>query len=513
MAIKEIKISRFDGGMIGEDRDFGDGYFKYLENVLVGDKINSIKQTPNTTNTVNDRHIVAMQEVGGTIYGLGWENGGTQDVTVYSGSFNTAFSALTSGTVASTNLRTNSPLFEYYNGVLYFDAGSYVASYTIATNTMNATYSAISGGLKGGAVWQGNIYGWGNTNTKTVYVTNTSTAVTTAMISVPSDQTIVDLIPYGNYLAIICTSTSTTSRMYLWDGVTTTTFADIVDIGYGTVAGADILDGQIYALIAFPNLKGFRLKIYTGSVFKTLLNYDARANSANTLIYCEPASRLKAFTGYLYFLIVGSRPYSTYASIYEMSLFRYGKKDSSKQNTLSVIKSIECTDNLTVGSTLGSVRNDFIVTEKYSTTVSSSFPKQQIVSTILTGASTMTEVKTAIDSNNAVYTSQDGVVETGLYTGADASKEKYLKGISAYFSPLPSGGSVQLFYKKNEDTTWTHIFNETTANAISHEAVNIESTGTILPIFREIAFRAELGGGAELTGLKFKYEEEQNLYG
>jgi hypothetical protein len=157
---------------------------------------------------------------------------------------------------------------------------------------------------------------------------------------------------------------------------------------------------------------------------------------------------------------------------------------------------------------------------------------------------------------------------------------------------LPSAGQVICKYKKDEETYWTTIFVDTTDNAISHEATNIESysdavtmtqatpavvtlvnhrlvpgqiirfntTGTLLtgvtagteyyvlstsitadtfrfsaslngsavnttgtqtgvhtidrtfnlPMFKEIQFRFELTGGAELTGYKLKFEDLTN---
>jgi len=71
---------------------------------------------------------------------------------------------------------------------------------------------------------------------------------------------------------------------------------------------------------------------------------------------------------------------------------------------------------------------------------------------------------------------------------------------------LPAAGQVVLKYRKDEDTSFTTIFTHTTDNSISHDAVNIESSGAQLPEFREIIFRIESTGNAKITGLKFKYD-------
>jgi len=511
MKTKQIEINRFDLGVTDEERDLSNGYFRYLENLEVGDKTRTVKQTPNTAETANDRMIVSLLEVAGTVYGLGHENSTTDDTTIYSGSFSTAFSAVTSGTVASTTFNNflDKPLFEYYNGVIYFNAGNgYTGSYTIATNTMDATYSQApaAAGLKGGAVWQGNIYGWWG---QIVCKVNTTSAVTSQMITIPADQTIVELLPYGNYLLIVCSSIYGASKMYIWDGVTTTTFADIAEIGYGTVAGADTLDGQVHTILVFPSKRGFRIKRYNGNVFTTEYTYSSRANAVKSLNYIDTISRVKSFTSYLYFIVAGSRPYSSDTTVYEQVMFRYGRKDVTKQNSLSVYKSLELTEGTGYDDT--GTRNDFVITEKYSGTVTTAYPKTQVVAVLASATSSMTEVKTVLTDNAGVYSSQAGILETGIYTGGDSSIEKKLVGVAGQFVALGTASTVSIAYKKDEEVSWTTVLTEVTSSAIAHEAVTIETAGTALPYWREIAFRASVLGGAELTGLKFKYEELNGL--
>ena len=72
---------------------------------------------------------------------------------------------------------------------------------------------------------------------------------------------------------------------------------------------------------------------------------------------------------------------------------------------------------------------------------------------------------------------------------------------------LNSEGQVVLKYRKDNETTWTTIFTNTTENSISHEACNIESTGENLPQFKDIQFRIECSGSVGLLGLRFRYEE------
>ncbi len=108
--------------------------------------------------------------------------------------------------------------------------------------------------------------------------------------------------------------------------------------------------------------------------------------------------------------------------------------------------------------------------------------------------------------NDSTFT-HTSIYQSQKYTLGDASKTKKLLGTTVMSAPLPTAGQVVLRYRKDEETTWTTIFTNTTDNSISHSAINIESSGITLTEFKEIQFRIQSTGGAEITGLKFRAEE------
>jgi hypothetical protein len=506
MAIKQITINKFE--TIGENnRNLPNGQFYYLENVSAGEFESSVKHIVNTETTVQDQCILRLLRYGNEVYGIGFDNSTNKDVTLYkyNGSPTNAYVALTNGTVSSTTIRLYNPLFAVMDDYIYFDPGkNYVARYKISTNTMTDTWHAFTGGMQGGTRWKGSLYCWSD-NDNNIYKIDGSDL--TSMIVIPSDQTVKEIIAYGEYLAIICTASTTSddgvSRMYLWDGVTTTSFADIIDIGFGDVLGGDILDGLIYVGINFPSRKGWRLKAFSGGIFQTIYTYRGKRNLVSNYIYSNIASQLKSYTGYLYFLVVGARPGSSYASVYEAVLFRYGRQNAGQPNKLSAYKSMEVTPS--EGNTLGYLGNDFVVSEDTAITNTT----ENTIYAVLYEASYKTR---QVKSTLTTYSGQAGIVETGNYGGDNVSKQKHLKGITLTYDALTGSGQVTLKYKKDYDTSWTTIFTDNTANSQSHEAVCIESSGDQLPIFKEIAFRTELLYGAELTGISFKYEEEESSY-
>ena len=498
MAIKTIQINKFL--TIGENkRNLPNGVLHYLENVEVGTD-NSVKQVLNVTTTDNDQCILKLIQYNNIVYGLGFDNTTNKDVTLYKYDTN-AYVALTNGTVAGGTLRLYSPFLAVKDGYIYFDPGqNYIARYEIATNTMSATWHAHNGGMLGGTLWQNKLWCWGDSDN---YIYHIDGSDLVQGILIPTDQTIKDIIPYGDYLAILCTASQTSndgvSRMYLWDG-SDTIFIDIVDIGYGEVSGGDVLDGIIYAGISFKNKKGFRLKAYTGGIFQTVYTYYGKKNEVSDYIYSFIASQLKAYTGYLYFMVVGARPGSSFADVYEATIFRYGRKNADEPYGLSVYKSLEVEP--AVGNTVGSVGNDFVIDEN--DTYALSLNQNSIYAVVYEASYKTRQVK----STASTFTAQPGVIETSIFTGGDSHIQKKLIGVSTQCVPITSGQSITLKYKADAETTWTTFATINTVGSISQETLNVEATGANLPQFKEIAFRAELLGGAELTGILIKYEEQ-----
>ena len=501
---KEIKISKFD--TIAENlRDLPNGQFHYLENLGIGDFDSYAKQVPNVTTLSQDQCILKLIKYGSTVYGIGFDNTTNKDVTLYKW-VTDAFVALTDGTVASGTIRLYAPFFAFMGDYIYFDGGTnFISRWQISTTTMDETWVAHTGGMLGGTAWRGDLYGWCDIDNEVYQI---SDAAVTSMIVIPEDQTVKELIPFGNYLAIVCTASTLSddgvSRMYLWDGVTTTTFTDIIDIGYGIVEGGDILDGMINVVVGFNNRKGFRIKTYSGGIFQTVYTYYGRNNLVTDYLYCMPASVVKAYTGFLYFMMVGARPGSTYSSSYEAVLMRYGRNTINETNKLSVYKSLEVIP--IVGNTLGILGNDFIISEEvnpaavvdnsvYAVVYESAYKTRQIVSTTST------------------YSGQPGAIETSAYSFGDVSKDKQLKAMALQFAPLPATGQITLKYKADAETDWTTVCEETTPDDVFYNVVNVESTGANLPTFNEIAFRVELLGGATLTSFNAKAEELGDIYG
>ena len=89
-----------------------------------------------------------------------------------------------------------------------------------------------------------------------------------------------------------------------------------------------------------------------------------------------------------------------------------------------------------------------------------------------------------------------------------------MHGITILHEALPANGSVVVKYKKDEETSFTTILTNTTKDSLRKSAINIESSGVVLPTYKEITFRVEssaavagtTGDIGVITGLKYKSE-------
>lgn len=493
--INEIKFNQWDNGVpaSADERDLANGWFEYLENVSVGDNTKVLKQVGDVIQpTQSGEQIVkSYSDVNGYIYSLAIGNGGTSDFLDYGKTSSGNWTKV--GTGAPWVFTTN-PFFVYYLGYIYYLDGSGIESYKMSDGSL-AGYVTPGVALSGGVEWQGNLYGWNGQDIWIVTVAGTTAHPTTAqsfnMITIPTDQTIVDLIPYGNLLAIICTGL-VESNMYLWDGITTTSFYDIVKIGVGKVVGGVIRDGVITVVIGSLNGKDFMIREYNGN-FRTVYYYNGRKNSGGTL-NTFLSSKVKISKGFIYFIGQVTRPNSTDTLKYV--LFRWGNKITGTANSFCVYNNLGFTST-NLGT--GSLMTDFVILDNDNVSpdyVSAFFTLEDIAST-----PTIREMKTA-----GTYL-QNGIVETGIYSCGDASINKQLKGVSLQYNAL-NGTGVTMYLRCDDSTPWVEIFHDNTVGSKNHRAVCIESTGANLPTYKEVQFRVEMTGGQTLIGGKMRYEEE-----
>jgi hypothetical protein len=514
MAIREIKQNNFLAGIVNDPRANNPAALWYAENMEVG-KNKSIfsvvnNQAENALSFLNINCITKMIDTGANIYGVGNYASG---INLYSKptDLSSAWASCTGATIAGGTFYKDNGFFAIIWPYVYF-YDIYHANiarwYVFSPFTLTANYIYCGGTLlnsygyfQGGVPWQGKLYGWVANIVFMVDYSGANNGTITQMINVDAEQTIVDIVPYQDNLKIVCSSGSSAikSLAYLWNGDKDSTFIGIYEIGAGTVFGATEYEGKLIVAIAAANKKYFSLKYFNGVNYKTLFNYSPRANLAGTYAYISPASKLKVFGNYIYFLVTGTKPNDSYAGYYQYALARYGHDDPSNPLAFSIFKTFDFA-NVTRGLDGQVVNNDFLILEGVAGGASS--PERYVAAVIYSD----TNKTTFFLSAASTYSGQSGIVETLKFDGGDPSIPKQLKSVSLSYGAIPASGSVTLKYRLNSDTAWTTIFTDSTAGSCTHAAVNIESSGVNFDSFYEVQFRIEILGSIELKSFKAKYE-------
>jgi hypothetical protein len=305
-----------------------------------------------------------------------------------------------------------------------------------------------------------------------------------SVLTLPSNLKIIGGAPYGDYLAILCSpiqAGTADTILFLWDRDSSlSTISAKINLGMGEAKHIGYDNNGIFITQFVNSISGFGgynnalvVKYYSGgTILEKKISDDATSgyfNSIQTDLIQQSNSVSANNAFYFPTTLITTKDAVTYYFIFKVQVI-------NGQIVLTVNQNI-------TGVTAGQqIKGIYEVTEFWFIAHSVSVALQ----TLITG------------------TFQEAAIETILYSGGDSSVKKKLIGVTVMTSPLSASGQIILEYRKDEGTTWTNIFTHDTNDSISHSAIN-NSSGT-LPEFKEIQFRIESTGGAEITGLKFRYE-------
>lgn len=284
-----------------------------------------------------------------------------------------------------------------------------------------------------------------------------------AVITLPTNELISSLANWGNYLAIATRQRNNVegqSKVYFWDLVSPDV-SEVINWG----------DDELYVLENFDN------KLI--GISSDTISLKIRAYSGGSPVV------VKDIPG---FSITKTSKQIKFNSLYfiasdgtQSGLCRLSKKNENYSFAFNF-------DRKAYGDTVTTTVNSFQFVENY-LTMSADISGNTITNNVSAGYTT-----------TATYESQK-------LTGDDSTKEKAIRLIAVSYVPLPSGASITCKYRVNSDSSWTTIFTDSTDNSISHEAVNIESSGAPFSDFKELQIRLECTGFAEPTSIKVIYEE------
>jgi len=511
------KITRFDGGMSDDPRQPVNNAGALVKHFDVFS--NPFKLTPyrSTTSDMNDgssatgmktydvRHIQLGSN--GKVYGLGKNGSGYPKVV--SKTSPTAANWTLEATAEGNAARILGAFIEWQGAWWFFEGTNKLSKWVIGSTvtdgvaTLGSTITTVAQFIVGG---DNNLYGF--YNNKVVRISPAGAVTDDCCAAIPSDMRITSVTRWGSYLMIgMAYGTSATasptgrSQVFQWDMTSTTTITDTVDWGEGALMCLGNIEGAVVGVS--DKYLSSSLGLSRGSMVVRM--WSGGMPSVEKEIVANQTVTLGRFlnevvikNNKMYW--VASVPFNLSTateSTFHLGIWSFGRKNRYSNFTLSLdyIEENVDTSNFYINS-FGAAGDFWFINH------SSDF-----------------SIHRTANASTYTFTS---IFETQLWNGgytdkgllySDSSSTKKAIGATVFFAPLPSGGSVTLKYRKDEDTAFTTVFTFSTANAIRHSAINIESTGANLPTWKEILWRIESTGGAEVTGFKSKSEViEDDIY-
>lgn len=332
-----------------------------------------------------------------------------------------------------------------------------------------------------------------------------STVVDDVTPALPSDMRITSMSVWGNYIMIgmaygtgVNASPTGRSKVYQWDGSSTSEFKDIIDWGEGALQCLGNIEGMICGVsnkyLETPSgltslaLGGGSMvvRLWGGGVPRVVK--EIVGNQSVTLGRMLNEVVIKGNKMYW----VASVPFglsTSTESTHNLGIWAFGRKN---QNS-----------NFSV--TLDYIANSLIDTSNFKINSFGNAGNYWFINHSADGSLAKTD-------DSATY-SETSTYDTVIMNMDDSSVTKKLVGVTLYTVPLPTAGSVTVAYRADAETSYTTIFTFADDDGIRHSAINIESSEAQLPDFKELQLRVTSTGGAEITGLRFKAQIiEDDIY-
>ena len=479
---KSIYFSQFDGGMVSDPRNPGKNVCRTCQNF--NNYTNPYKLTPyvdgvsgNTVQTTNP--ITNFQYVGTTLYGMGVNGGG--GLQIYSQtSFSSATWSVFDDVGGSVMTDADMPFFTYYatTGKLYgVRGGTYIWSLLLSGPTGNTsaqalTYTTVSNGIVH-SVDDILYFGYDN-----FIASNNNDSWNTTALTLPAQWQVTSICEYGNYLAIGCQPLNgTQSIVYLWDRVSTSWNVSIPWYE-GNLSVLEVIEGYLVG-VSFEGTTGS----YTVNNRMIGRYYD---NTLGAVLFQQLVGASQVPTGAtglykakghnkIYFpasVPIGTTPYWGIWSV---------NRNSSGAPFAFVLNRLPIQPWVTDLALYGLIELGDYLFFSYATNSTFYMDKTNSTATY----STVSIFETTINPN---------------MPEGDRPQLKKLLSAGCLYEALPSGAQVVLKYRVNGGS-WVTVFTETTTGQVRTEPVPISGGDGA-----EFEFHVESTGGAEITGVVYKYE-------
>ncbi len=486
--IKQAFINRFDGGMQNDVRSEvlgGSRTVKHFDMFSYPKRLVPFFDSE-SGNDDGTRKFANFLYANSKLWGLGVVSG-TAKPEIWS---KTDFSNSTWTTPANNagTLSRSTALFVYYKGFIYgAQGGSDIWKFDVT----GAGWTDAEVAITYTSVAQGLVHSKDDTlyipyDNKIASYSPTTSWVTTALI-LPSDCYITSICEYGNFLAIgtapLGSAGKRTSRVYLWDRNTSlTTLSESIDWGEGPLLILEEVNGDLLGVTAstsnnlYPRLQ---FKRYTGAQeaefvseligdLNSALNLTQFKQRANNRLYFAANMVLDGNTHY--------------------GIWTFGKNAQGKY--------VVSVDRLYNNDTSPNSISGFYLIGDY------------MFAAYVDGSGNEQVSKT----NDVLSFTATSIYESLINEDMkeeDKMLNKQLISIGVSYDALPTNGQVVLKYKV-DGSSYITVGTETTDGQVVSEYTYI-ATGDKFTAGREYQFRLESTGGAQITGVKYKYEILESL--
>ncbi|HEC65752.1 MAG TPA: hypothetical protein ENI23_10680 [bacterium] len=511
--IIEKTINTFHGGIVNDPRDPRENTARIITNF---DAVtNTWKMSPyrdsedgNSAASTDKMENFAIALRTGTtysLYALGVVSGGGLAEISYknltTGSANDLDDADWTATAnnADGSGSTNFNLFVYYQNqdLIYgASAGTRIWTYDPGGGGFTATEQALT--------YTNIAQGLVHSQDDILYVpydnkiaSNNAGSWSTTAATIPTHFYITSIAEYGNFLAIAAAPLSGigNSRVFLWNrDDSVSTFSESIDWGEGVIQVLDVIDGL---LVGISQVGGTTI---AGPVFgsgffedRVIFRFYDQAKGAiqfRELIGGANTTRLhirkQKIDNQLFFLMSIELNGAVRAGLWSI-----GRHDVN--SPLAVVHERTPNNNTAWTTVSGDEVDGFIIVGDFTFIANRDGGVNGLSKTNDSSSYTATSIY-----ESKIFNTKD------TDAGAGSSLKKDLVGITVTTEPLPTAGKVVLKYAVDENIgtdTFTTIFTNTTDDSISNSGI------TDLPKdYKEIQFRIESTGNAEITGLSFKEE-------
>lgn len=397
---------------------------------------------------------------------------------------------------------------EWQGSFYFFQGTNQLARVAIATGvitnsviTVGSTITTVAQGVYG---MDGNLYLF--YNNKVVKVNSTGTATDDVAMPLPSDSRITSCDNSGKYLAIgMSFGTSATAipfgraKVYMWDFDSTTKPADVIDFGEGSLNVLGNIEGVLIGVSdrALSSTLGLTrgamvVRAWTGGEQASVVKEMVANQTVSTTTQRRFLNEKVIKNNKIYW--VASVPFGASTSTettHHIGIWSFGRKNIGAEYALSLDFIEEGLDS----------SNYFIRSF-------GAAGEYWFINHSADGSISKTD-----DAANYTFTS---IYETQVWNPDGQSVKKLLKGVSVDFEPFPSGGTITVKYKKDEETSFTTLSPATAAAENDLFTVLIkDSNGNTLPEFRKIILRVEVTGAkVEPTRIYAEADKsETEIYG